>query len=784
MSVVLYRLGGTHVAEFAHAALSMPGIATTRRHCTTSIHASPAFPTLDEMRSNIATAFQIDAPSNNQVVSLVCMIVEIKVEEVLDWCLHTNSVIGLCREHSGCNAHAINNIDDVHTLFDDLANRKVHFGMEATVAAIGALTGNHRQYIARPFLISATCKNEKADKHADLLRLACSACNQMSKETKGSVYCLASDGESRRGKALVALMEHTPLSPTSRLYAYLGGLPLLNLLVGEDELTSDKDYKHVMKRLRHTHLRPSGVSVGGVQITPSVLQSHLEGNKYPSSQINNLMNVTDKQDITTMFNLMLLIWKLPPPLTTDNPIYYKTHVTLNQHSKLVKYLILPYINVDMSLHDQLKSLSAVAHLAYIFFTDHNAHLAYLPSPLYRDIQIMVKNVFFCVAKMKCDNPNGEFFLILLGMDRLEWIFVLIRSQNGRAIECHSILSQHPEWDRGPRRLRLQGLSATTGIEQKIDHLNLALWKGDMQVSGIQLMSAWRSGRHEVENDPELTAFSPAEKFGKLESTPGADLLNPFGMEVCEDGENEETYNETPQQPNPDSTIPIVPDSLELEELVDNEDMWKNGLESTIDVGNGKHVHKAKVLHEFTRFTRTSNSTDQLRRVANISRFAQIPATPHHHIGDGSIMETECILIQDPVATLLRCEGIPFLGVAQVSSIKVDKSSQSGVSKDLLNKETVTIGLQILCLKSQNIILSNGKDGDWVWQHGRDASIVVPSKFIQQINPDVVTVEEESAVIRAGIRRDGGLRKAVEYGFRSDELRELAAVMFGALSLDD
>ncbi|KAF8327756.1 uncharacterized protein EI90DRAFT_3018003 [Cantharellus anzutake] len=120
MSVVLYWLGGAHVAEFAHAALGMPGIATTRQHCTTSIRASPAFPTLDEMRSNITTAYQIDAPSNNQVVSLVCMIDEIKVEEVLDWCLHTNR----------CNEHAINNIGDAHTLFDDLANRKVHFGME------------------------------------------------------------------------------------------------------------------------------------------------------------------------------------------------------------------------------------------------------------------------------------------------------------------------------------------------------------------------------------------------------------------------------------------------------------------------------------------------------------------------------------------------------------------------------------------------------------------------------------------------------------------------------
>src|SRR5260370_13766892 len=101
---------------------------------------------------------------------------------------------------------------------------------------------------------------------------------------------------------------------------------------------------------------------------------------------------------------------------------------------------------------------------------------------------MVKNVIFCVAKSKYDHPDGEFFLIVLGTDRLEWIFGLIRSQNGSninvsthslsgrtlgAVECHSILSQWPEWDCGLCQLQIQGLSIVTGIEQKVNHLNLA-----------------------------------------------------------------------------------------------------------------------------------------------------------------------------------------------------------------------------------------------------------------------------------------------------------------------
>src|SRR5260370_40022407 len=112
--------------------------------------------------------------------------------------------------------------------------------LQATVAVIGALTRNHCKYIACPFLISATCKSEDAHTHVDLLSLAWKACKM-----KGSVYCITSDGKSRCGKVLIALTEHTPLSPTSPLFAHLSRLPLLNLMVGEDELTLDKHYKHI-----------------------------------------------------------------------------------------------------------------------------------------------------------------------------------------------------------------------------------------------------------------------------------------------------------------------------------------------------------------------------------------------------------------------------------------------------------------------------------------------------------------------------------------------------------
>jgi hypothetical protein len=54
----------------------------------------------------------------------------------------------------------------------------------------------------------------------------------------------------------------------------------------------------------------------------------------------------------------------------------------------------------------------------------------MPTQSYVDIMIMIKNVFYCVAKAKVDTPHGNFYPILLGTDRLETFFGLIRTAVG------------------------------------------------------------------------------------------------------------------------------------------------------------------------------------------------------------------------------------------------------------------------------------------------------------------------------------------------------------------
>ena len=104
---------------------------------------------------------------------------------------------------------------------------------------------------------------------------------------------------------------------------------------------------------------------------------------------------------------------------------------------------------------------------------------------------MVKNVFYCVAKIKVGNPNGKFYIILHGMDHLESFFGLVWTAVGTdmnmdivqlgswvsgLVEVAVILAMHPEWDCSPQQLRLVPITRDSGdVSSQVDHINPASW---------------------------------------------------------------------------------------------------------------------------------------------------------------------------------------------------------------------------------------------------------------------------------------------------------------------
>ena len=59
--------------------------------------------------------------------------------------------------------------------------------------------------------------------------------------------CIASDGKAKCGDALAILTITSDLSEDSPIYAQLRPLEFMNLLIGPDDLTADKDPKHIIK---------------------------------------------------------------------------------------------------------------------------------------------------------------------------------------------------------------------------------------------------------------------------------------------------------------------------------------------------------------------------------------------------------------------------------------------------------------------------------------------------------------------------------------------------------
>ena len=138
---------------------------------------------------------------------------------------------------------------------------------------------------SRPFLIAGTCKREGADRHVQLISTVIDACNTETSIIGCPLFSIASDGESCRGAALTTLTHVRPLEPDSKLLVLLRKLRLMNTMVGNNNITTDKDPKHVMKRCRNFMNRKSGVMVNGIVITPTLLRFHLQENQVSSHRM-------------------------------------------------------------------------------------------------------------------------------------------------------------------------------------------------------------------------------------------------------------------------------------------------------------------------------------------------------------------------------------------------------------------------------------------------------------------------------------------------------------------
>ncbi|KAG9124082.1 hypothetical protein FRC07_012920 [Ceratobasidium sp. 392] len=809
---LLLKLGGARVAEVAHRSMNAPSISTARKYApVTALRASPAAPKLDEIMYNIDVACAClvqprpDHVSEDEncspVEGYVGMLDEIKIQATYRWDPDTNTILGPCREHVQDPARLeFSTMAQAFALFEKVNKGEMHLSSEATVAAVGLLSDNPQRSSARPVMFSGTCKRKKAGPHAKVINTFTTACkNKIDILGSARLYCLASDGELRQGSALAEITMRFPLSPSSSIYPLLSPLRLMNHLVGPDDLTSDKDTKHVHKRLRNTLMREGGIFVFGTQITPSLVRHHLLKNGVASTRVDSLLDPNDKQDVPLALSLLREIWQLPSPSVRDQPGFARVQQALNTLGVLFQLLVLPYTNVNLSLSTQLQYLSAAAHLCLILFRDGAAQSRFLPDPLYADIAIMIKNVFYCVAKTKVDNPSGKFWLILLGTDRLETCFGLLRTMVGSDSNvdmlqlgsrlsnvnvCANILAEHPEWGGVSRRLKVPSIEYESGTDvcAAFDHISPQVWKGDVAVENVELSAAWHLGRELLQ--ALLPERSIQALIYQLDQDPSIDIFSPFGQLLVKSPllytSDVEPVLATQQVDLSLSTEAAhqegIDQELDLEDIIATSRAKSDPERAApyVDGPNDTKLHKARLLRDAALYSTLRDSKDRLARIAGRSRYkvpSEMGNVGSNIITHGSLFGRPQLLLNDPAAILVQCQSHVFLAIVQISSIKHNNRLSGRIPIDMLQEEGIHVGFQLLELTpilDPTVELAS-EHLDWSWS-GNYLPITDKclGRFVQPIDPVLSTKDPHQ----------------VSFLFRSSELQAIAASLYAQLAPDD
>ncbi|KAF8198428.1 hypothetical protein BJ912DRAFT_1074363 [Pholiota molesta] len=802
---LILKMGGTSAANVAHRSLGLPSIDATKRHVVTvPLQASAKFPTHQELSSNLQQCYPREGISPDQPkYGMSIQYDELKVQERLRWDPRTNNILGLCREHSKSYALEFRSIEQANTIAEALRKKDIHLATEVTVIGSSILCEEPRKYVTKPFGMSGSCKQETVHDQEKLIRSSVKAIKEEASQLNSSLYCLCTDGDARRRQALINICMKHDLDSQDPIFSSLSQLPLFNLKCGDDGVTADFDWKHVLKRFRNTAIRQKGFKLNGRTFSTPILRKHLKSLGMSNVTIDSLLSPNDKQDVTLMTKLLHAVSQLASTPDTADPLSRTTREMLRLLGRLYGHLLNAYLDISLSLHQQLSELSAAAHLVLALY--HLDKGDFVPVQTYFDVMSMIKNVYFCVAKAQRDNPTGRFFIILLGTDGLEKIFGKVRTMVGNdtnadvfqlanridgAVKCVNILEVHPEWGGDARRLNVKPLKdKDVEITSAYDHLNPSAFTGDLRVSSVVLLGSWTEGRRVAEQELRHAGIDPP--FAMMEEDGGYDILCPLGENKIvlvgglETGERHETEEECEGPMDAAVNVPtplndlLIDPQPDMDDLTSAADIIDSGSTNVpqayvpIDFANpsSKPVHKSSILRIFSDPLTINESRDRLKRVRGYSRYNE---AKNKVIASASASTPEDTLdVQDPAFTLVHCDHNIFLAAFQVLSIRHDGQDLPSIPSRLLHEPNVRIHGQIMKLSPIHVFdTSHQPEGaDWEWNGNFESQGVLRElngRFVEQIDPQLQP---------ASRGRNVGEET---YVFKTSELRAIAALMYEKL----
>ncbi|KIY66557.1 hypothetical protein CYLTODRAFT_491339 [Cylindrobasidium torrendii FP15055 ss-10] len=543
LAFIAKALGGPRLLYAMAHAFGIPATSTLARNAPLpSVHVCLSEPTANDAESAIQTMLdpsvhQPPPKDSVRLAGLTLMLDGVAIEEVCRYDHRRDSVIGLCREHTKDMELRIEDYRTIQILEEALDGKLVHVGKDATVLAVASIA-DVVHYLPVPVLLSASCKAEVGDGLFRWLRLFLDVwhthpCGEV---LHGPIATVASDGESSFRNARFHLGMSEELDTSTGYGRVLAQCAGLNLRTGPYGLLVTCDTKHIFKRFATLCRGMRGIQVGDTTITSVELAHQLS--QLPSltpAGALDLMDPDDKQDVPRAVELIEALGDIEEQ--SDTMVTSETakmeKVAFVAH--VLAYFLEPFISGDMSLSEQLKSLSTYAHLTYAMYKKHG--LSFLTSPLYVDSHAVVKTIFStsaCLAAL--NDPELVYLIILEGTDRLENIFSNVRTQDHSrnfdvlqlsqklsiAAMLTEIFSRYPHLNRGHRRRDLTKRGVDRVSPSDVDHSNKA-------VVGVDIPKAWNDGRAQANRILQKFLGYTYDLFEHDFAQPSVDMMRPDGI---------------------------------------------------------------------------------------------------------------------------------------------------------------------------------------------------------------------------------------------------------------
>ncbi|KAG2742799.1 hypothetical protein P692DRAFT_20879328 [Suillus brevipes Sb2] len=568
IATLVFRLGGHQLLFALNHKLGIPSIRTLRARSTfTSIAPTLGLIRDKQLDENIQSIILNTRQGVIPLCGVSLMIDELALQERVIYFGKYNKIDRLCWKHANVIDPILHTYDSAVRIAHKIHKQEVHLGKEVTVIGVAS---------------APTCKTEDAADMEGILARAIEHWNATGAATRvGPVWSFATDGDATRRAAGHRLFLKKPLSADSPLYATLTDMPGLNTFMGNKEVTLDFNFKHIFKCICTLICSPAGITLNNGRIINAMMLSRylLWLPAYDKASVTKVLHLDDPQDVPCAIELMQAIIAFSKLKHASIDDSFSTNIDIHTDLMAIKLLghilesiLLPFIDVNLSLTEQVQYLSSYSHLSFAMFYSHRR--GFMPYQLYYDTHTMAKNIMFCIKKQQVLDLHEKFFIGDCGNDCLELHFGRTRMIGGHNSGCSysqvldrlgaakdidGVFKRHPDLDLGHQHLKMG-----TWLEN-VDHINWEMWKGDLVSNRSDLPSAWQTGRDMalailIQSQLNPISFS----FVSLFADPAIDMLRLFGMNkylgISEDDPEDVSLKNPPAPPRILQPHPTLPDT--------------------------------------------------------------------------------------------------------------------------------------------------------------------------------------------------------------------------------